>query len=194
MIAAPNQAPEAFGRWRIGLLATLVAIGGVLLLDWSLPGTAPLWRLAGAALLVYAVFVGLAWFPAPWLSRRIEAQFEGWIGHGHGGFYLVVAIAHFLLAEFADARAQLAEWVSLDEAVRDSLWRLLMGFSIESVMNLLWASLWPWMAIAEHGLLPTAVFAGAGYGLWWAGRLAFGETRLDQWAEEPSGDRKPPAR
>ncbi len=178
---APMPPQEPFGRTRAILLAGVVLVGSLLLYAQPLYGPNGAWRLAGASLLVYAGFVLLAWFPLPWLSRRIEAQFERWVGHGRAGWYLIVAVAHFALAEAADLWDTLRAIGRLEDLAANALWRWLVGFSVESFLNLVWASLWPLMAVKDFGFRAAAILAGAAYGVWRLGRRIYGEVAVDGW-------------
>jgi hypothetical protein len=162
-------------------LAGIVLIGMLLLVTQPIYGPSSAWRITGASLLVYAAFVWLAWFPFPWLSRRIEAQFERWVGHGHAGWYLIVAVAHFTLAEAADLWDALRAMGGLEDLAAHAFWRLLVGFSVESVLNMVWASLWPLLGVRDFGLRATALMAGSAYGIWWLGRRIYGEVAVDGW-------------
>jgi hypothetical protein len=194
---APDKAsePERFGALR-AMVLTLYIVAGLALaiLSPSIAFEAPiavtvpseLARLVGACLLSYAVFVFVAWFPIPALSRRIEEKFEDLIDEGAVGAYLVAAVACFALAELELARASWIEWRSVDEALRATLVSYLTGFSVDSFMNLLWASLWPVRLFKDHGFWPTAAFAAALYGSCALGTRVFGETRFQPSREADS--------
>jgi hypothetical protein len=122
----------------------------------------------------------LAWFPQPWLSRRVEALCEKFVGNGRAGWYVVVAVAHFMLAELGSAIEQWHEWRSVEDAVRDSVLSHLIGFSTSSFMNSIWASIWPVKVLEQVGMRGLLVFAGLAWGLWTLGRQVFGETPLDR--------------
>jgi hypothetical protein len=180
---SPDPAAEpAFGAWRASLLLAIVAAGiALLLLRPTVPGVPDgLLRLGAACLCVYGLLVVLAWFPLPWISRRIESMFEDLLGEGAGGWYLVVAVAYFALAEVDAALARLAASASIESLVRESVVSQLVGFSVDSFMNAVFASLWPMMLMRDHGTIPVAVLAGAVWALWWLGRLPFGEPRFDR--------------
>lgn len=176
--ATPPTVP--FGPWRGALLALVVGVGAFLLAAPPLHPAAPIdmVRLAGATLCAYALFVVLAWFPVPWLSRRIESLFEDVVDEGQAGWYLAVAVAHFALAEVADAVARWGTAPSVEGWIREGIVQHLIGFSVESFMNALWASLWPMTVFREHGGPATVALAAFAWLLFAAGRLAFGETRV----------------
>lgn len=178
---APLPPQEPFGRPRAVLLTGIVLTGSVLLYTQPLYGPSGVWRLGGASLLVYAAFVLLAWFPLPWLSRRIEQRFEGWVGHGHAGWYLIVAVAYFALAETVDVLNALRAIGGLEDLAANAFWRWLVGFSVESILNMVWASLWPLMTLKDFGLRATALMAGSAYAVWWLGRRIYGEVAVDGW-------------
>lgn len=189
-IHAPHDlppAPQALGPLRTLLLAGLFAAGGVI--AWLAPAWphAPeeLTRLFGASLVCYALLVLLAWYPLPVLSERIEAMFEDVIEEGAVGAYVVVAAAHFALAQIATARERWTEHASLAEAVRESLMQHLTGFSVDSMLNAVFATIWPWRLIGEHGLWPVAIFAAAIYGICAVGERLFGETRFERRGARP---------
>ena len=177
-----------FGPRRAALLAAIIVVGVALLAAPPLHPAAPVEvvRLAGATLCAYALFVLLAWFPTPWLSRRIEAAFEDVVGEGQAGWYLAVAVGHFALAEVADAVARFGAAPTVEGWVREGIVEHLVGFSVDSFMNAIWASLWPMMVFRDHGGPAVVALGALAWLLCRAGRLAFGETRLDR--GEPAGD------
>jgi hypothetical protein len=169
-----------FGPWRALLLLALTGAGVALLVLPALHAAVPvpLQRLAGATQCVYALFVVLAWFPMPWLSRRIADTFEDVIDEGQGGWYVVLAIAHFTLAEVTDAVARWAEFGSVADAVRQQIVEQLIGFSADTFMNALMASLWPIDLLRVYGPGPTLAIGIVAWALWRGGRRAFGEPDL----------------
>lgn len=181
-VSPDTASVPAFGAWRASLLLAIVAVGvALLLLRPTVPGVPDdLLRLGAACLCAYGLLVVLAWFPLPWISRRIESTFEDLLGEGFGGWYLVVAVAYFALAEVDAALARWAASASVESLVRESVASQLLGFSADSFMNAVLASLWPMMLVRDHGPIPSAVLAGAVWALWWLGRLPFGEARFDR--------------
>lgn len=188
----PDVPPAPFGRWRALVLAGVFGAGGVLLSLPPVHALVPhdLQRLGGATLGAYGVFVALAWFPMPWLGRRIEALFEDLVEEGRSGWYLAVAVGHFALAEVADLVLRWGDAGSFDAALRAQLVDQLVGFSADSFMNVLWASLWPVDLLRAHGFERTLGVAAFAWGVWQAGRRVFGEPDLGRAARDPArGDR-----
>lgn len=122
----------------------------------------------------------------PRLSRRIEATFEDVVGEGQAGWYLAVAVGHFALAEVADAVARFGAAPTVEGWVREGIVEHLIGFSVDSIKNAIWASLWPMMVFRDHGGPAVLALGALAWVLCRAGRQAFGETRLDR--GEPAGD------
>lgn len=182
---APRPSAPRFGVTRSVVLGVIVAVALALLLAPPLHPAAPtdVVRLAGASLCTYAVFVLLAWFPLPWLSRKIEALFEDVVGEGETGWYLAVALAHFALAQSAQVFDDFAAAESVSSLVRETVIQYLIGFSADSFMNALMASLWPFFLMHEHGWKSTLALALFVWGVWRVGRWVFGETPLDTLGE-----------
>lgn len=190
---AARRRAAGFGPWRASLLLAIVAVGTALL---SLPSLHAAWphdvqRLAGATLCAYSVFVLLAWFPLPWLSRRIEAMFEDVVGEGQAGWYLAVALGHFALAQAAQVAAAAAAADSIAGMLRQAIVDRLVGFSVDTFMNALWASLWPVALLRAHDWKVAAALAAFAWCVWRAGRIAFGETPLDSLAQRATATRGP---
>lgn len=183
--ADPRPHAARFGVTRGLVLGAIVAVALALLLAPPLHPAAPveLVRLAGASLCTYAVFVLLAWFPLPWLSRKIEALFEDVVGEGETGWYLAVALAHFALAQSAQVFDDFAAAESMSSLVRETVIQHLIGFSADSFMNALRASLWPFFLMHEHGWKHALALALFVWGVWRVGRWVFGETPLDTLGE-----------
>lgn len=168
------------GASRLVLLVAIALLGAALCAlkptVAGMPGS--LVALGGAALCAYALLVALAWFPMPWLSRQIEARFEGLVDASGATWYMAVALGSFATAETYDLVEQWAAIESVESSLRKTFAEWLVGFSLASFMNLLWAALWPIKAVPEYGPKLTAVFAAVVYAVVWLGQRVFGETRL----------------
>lgn len=174
-----HAAPTGSGK-RIALL--VIAALGVTLCA-ARPAVAPvpagMVQLFGAALCVYATIVALAWYPIPWLSRRLEQAFEHVLQAKQTGWYLVVALASFARAEVSSVLAYRESEFSPQQAALGFLKEYLTGFSLDSLMNAIWAPLWPMGMMQRHGLGPTAIFALVVYGLYALGARTLGEARIE---------------
>jgi hypothetical protein len=134
--------------------------------------------LFGAGLCAYALLVALSWYPMPWLSRRVERVIDDLVDEDAKVWYLAIVLGHFALDELALAIRTWSNYHSIEEAVRDTVTSHLIGFSVDSFLNALWASLWPIKAISDHGLWPTVALGGAMWLVCRIGTLAFGETNI----------------
>jgi hypothetical protein len=167
----------------------LIAVFGVALCVWRpAPGPVPedLTVLFGSTLCVYAAIIALARFPVRWLSWAFNRLFDSVLGQEYSGWYLVVVLARFARAEVMSAIGRRGSEFSTQDAVLGWVQSYVIGFSVTTFMNALWASLWPIREIPTHGFLPTAIFALLVYVLYALGGRTLGEPRLSRAEAEDS--------
>lgn len=173
-IPAPGSAREMMTRG-IGLseeqrlvLAVFAGAGLVLCIaeffiadDW-LPG------LFGMFLIVYAAIVVAGSLPAHWISARLDDVLDRWVRDRTGsGFYGMVALGHFAHAELHDVIGGLSSGWGL---IQGSVVQYLIGFSLESLANMISAFLWPFRMFSAEGAIPTLVFGLACWAVFQVGR------------------------
>lgn len=146
--------------WLLALVATaglLLWLTGYIVLERNwLPGA------FGLFLLTYAAVVAAGSLPDEWISRRLDDVLDRWVrDHSGGGFYGMVALSIFVgmeLEALLDPRDGLLSGWSF---VEGQVVQLLIGFSVESLKNMIIAMIWPWPLIARAGLVNAAIFSFA---------------------------------
>ena len=83
-----------------------------------------------------------------------------WRQHG-AGYYALLAVSTFMYLEFTSLTGSIREATG----IRDFLVGELFTFAIESIVNTLMASLWPFMWYRWMGT-EALYWAGGGYALW----------------------------
>lgn len=97
----------------------------------------PVWCIA--VLMLSGVFAA---FKSRWLRRPLAYARYNIIEFG-GGFYGTVALATFLSLEANRIAEQFAEWQTPDSGWVPALVMEVIDFSIDSIMNGIWAMVWP---------------------------------------------------
>lgn len=166
--------------WRAGILVALgvLAVSLIAIRPAIGPVPPPLAELFGAAVAIWALLVALTAFPVSWLTKRLADTFEDLTDADYGIWYVVLAAGHFALAQ---TRTTIETWLdapSVEEAIRASLLERLTGFSADSFMNALWASLWPFDLLRDHDWWAVALLAGATWLTCHLGGKLFGEPAL----------------
>lgn len=144
---------------------TVLCIAELFIADDWLPG------LFGMFLIVYAAVVVAGSLPAHWISSRLDDVLDRWVRDRTGsGFYGMVALGHF-------AHAELHDIIDLDDGlfagwdfVQGSIVQHLIGFSMESIMNMVAAFTWPFRMFSAEGAVPTLVFGLACWAVFLVGR------------------------
>lgn len=143
--------------WILGLAASLgllLWLIGYLVLERAwLPGA------FGLFLLTWSAVVAAGSLPDEWISRRLDEVLDNWVrDHGGGGFYGLMALSAFVgmeLDALLDPREGLLSGWSF---VEGQVLQLLIGFSVESLKNMIMAMIWPWPLIVRAGLVDAAIF------------------------------------
>ena len=177
VVPAPGSAREMETRGILlsqeqRLVLVVFAVAGIVLFlvepfiaeDW-LPG------LFGMFLIVYTAIVVAGSLPAHWISTRLDSVLDRWVRDKTGsGFYGMVALAHFAHAEVYDVFDPDDGLFSGWDFVQGSIVQHLIGFSIQSVTNMISAFLWPFRMLSAEGALPTLVFGLACWAVFLVGR------------------------
>lgn len=126
------------------VLVALAAAGLLLLLAaWLLPAAARLLNLAGAFLCCYAAVVSASWLREGVLSRRIDRFLDRWVQSRASGFYGMMALSVYLRLECVALLDALQEFDPGGSWIRDLLLERLLGFSLQSLKNVVQALAWP---------------------------------------------------
>lgn len=142
-------------------------------LQWMLP-------------LVFVLAVLIDWLDEraeghPWIDRLAGRLFDLWDSAG-AGFYGTMGAATFVRLEIATVVDEFVTAGSVQDFLRGETIEVLLGFSLQSIANLVEAAVWflPWLT----GIPPhvTAVAIALCYGAYQAGRWSWVE------AEEGSAD------
>jgi len=186
----PPQPPALPARSAITLtpeqtrlaLLTLAGMGAALMLlslfNWSI-ATAMLQL--GAFLLTYAAVVSLSRLPPNRLGQRVDRFLEQQLQRGFTGFYGVMAIATFARLEVRDIASDIVDFELSTGQLVQSLVQGLIGFSIDSVMNVVWAALWPVKLLEGSGWFGMLVATALAWLVYRAGSQMFPDVhrRLD---------------
>ena len=84
-----------------------------------------------------------------------------WRKHG-GGYYALLAVGTFIYLEVANFVESVASARSIGDFVASEL----IGFIVETFVNTLMASVWPFVWITDMGLTATLLWACGGYLVW----------------------------
>lgn len=138
----------------IGLLA--IAVGHLL----DLPHARHIQR-GGFFAACYALVVAASWLPASVLSQRVDAMLDRWVSHGATGYYGMMALASYAYLEIRTITESITAFSFSRDWIRDALIHWATGFSIESVMNFVYAMAWPGLLWGKGGggLAPVVLIA-----------------------------------
>lgn len=125
----------------------------------------------GSFLAVYAGVVALSLLPSSALGERVDAFLERWVKDPSAGFYGMMALASFLQLELRMFVRELAELELGAGLVAQAIVRWLIGFSVESFVNMLWAMVWPVrLLVAADPVVVASTVALAWLAYWQVGR------------------------
>lgn len=167
---APSGSTLSRAHWRLlGITASVgmaLWLTGLLFIGsrW-LPGS------FGLFLLTYCGVVAAGSLPDKWISRRLDAVLDRWVrDKTGGGFYGMVALSVFVGLEaralFDPRDGLLSGW----SFVEGQVLQYIIGFSVDSLNNMIMAMAWPWPMISRVGVLWTAIFVAACWGAFSLGR------------------------
>ena len=173
-----NPAPDKVQRI---ILATLVGLGIVLtlagLLEW-LPYPDLVQR-GGLFLVIYALLVAASWLPAGGLSQRVDKLLDDWVGKASSGWYGVMGIATFTKLELESILKSLRDFDPAHIDWSGAVMQWLMGFSLESLLNAVWASIWPFLLISNRGVAVAGTFIAATWAIYWCGGKLLPHGRIE---------------
>lgn len=139
----------------------------------------------GFFLMTYAVVMAASWLPPSVLSRRVDRLLERWVRNSSGGYYGVMALATFVQLELASLLDSIGGFEFAIPKVREFAIQTVVGFSMDSLMNFVWAMAWPWKLMPEHGFWAAAILVAATWGVFRVGREVLPHTMLEAAARTP---------
>ena len=150
----------------IGLLWSLLGVFGAIRHDG-------VFMLFGLFLAAYSGLVLLSRLPPSVLGRRVDQRLELWVASSGTGFYGLMTAVRFAQLELAELLEVLASIGGIGDQMKSWLWELIIGFSIDAVINSIKAFLWPFHVIQEFGLIRAAILVLPLWGLYLSGAKAF---------------------
>lgn len=126
--------------------------------------------LFGLFLFAYAGLVMLSRLPANVLGRRVDERLERWVASSGAGFYGLMTTVRFAQLELADLIDALS---SIGDHMKNWVWELITGISIDAIMNSIKAFMWPFEVIKEFGLIGAVILIAPLWGLYVSGAKAF---------------------
>lgn len=183
------EAPRAVGpvqqlAWAL-LVVSAIALAALAPAIGPVPGVAV--RLFGVALGAYALLVALALQPMPWLSSRLAEVLDDLVDADEKTWYVAVVLGHFATAQATSTVAAWFDGRSLADRIEASLLERLVGFSVDTFLNALWASLWPIMVWDAHGGWSVVALGAGMYGICRLGARVFGETTIPRSGDAGDG-------
>ncbi|MCX7564331.1 hypothetical protein OS176_12455 [Xanthomonadaceae bacterium XH05] len=168
--ALPSGSRLTRTQW--GILAIAAGAGAMLWLGTLVfAGSRSLPAAFGLFLLTYVGVVAAGSLPDEWISRRLDRVLDRWVrDESGGGFYGMVALSVFVGLEVESLFDPEAGLFSGWDFVEGQIVQVLIGFSADSLKNMVMASIWPWPMISRVGLLSAGVFVAACWGAFMLGR------------------------
>lgn len=186
-------APAGYVLWlreRVDrVLLGLAALGALLLVITLRDDEMRALRQLGLFLLTYAAVVAASWLPPSRLGARVDAFLDSQLKRGFTGFYGVMAIATFVSLETVGLFDDITGFeLSTGQFVRMAV-NWIIGFSIDSVLNLVWASIWPVRLMQGGGWLAMLIAIGLAYAVYRIGSEVFPDVhrRLNPPRKKQSG-------
>ncbi len=133
-----------------------------------------------AFVLTYVGAASISLLPAP-LGKAVDSALDRHLSQWGAGVYGLIALSVFLPLELRSLVASLREFDGGGDWLRGLLRDWLIGFSAESLRNLITAAIWPARAIQEAGVWGFLGFLGACSAVFELGRRLMPEqqARLD---------------
>ena len=179
------------------LLPMLAALAVALLLARRLlpepgPLAHPLLPLWCAFVLTYVGVLTVSLLPQP-LGGAIDRFLDRHLQQWGLGVYGVVALSFFLRLEAQSLLSGLQGGIDGDALVQSMLRDWLLGFSAESLRNLISAAIWPARLIQQHGVWAFLGFLGAASAVFALGRRLMPElqARVDGEPEKQKDEGDP---
>ncbi|HRD73981.1 MAG TPA: hypothetical protein PK216_13290 [Aquimonas sp.] len=144
----------------------------------------------GIALLLYGALIGASRMPESWVGAWFAKRLDAWVESHGAGFYGLVALARFVQLEAEDSLAALLGFDLYAFDWNDMLMHRLMGFSMDSLRNLISASVWPAQVFSEWGFLTASLILALLWGIHSLGSRVFPEAHpvAPSKADKPGSD------
>ncbi|MEZ5456856.1 MAG: hypothetical protein R3F04_12200 [Lysobacteraceae bacterium] len=176
-------------QWFVGVavlvLAGLVTFGVSFALDG---GFSDAIEFLGVALVLYATLIASSRLPDTWVGAWVAKRLDAWVASHGAGFYGLVALARFVQLEAEDGLAALRGFDLHSFDASDLLMHHLMGFSMDSLRNLINASIWPAQIFTEWGFVTAGLILALLWGIHSVGTKVFPEAHPVAPAEVASSD------
>lgn len=152
------------GWMALGLIVAAGSVlGGVLGSGWN-----PAFGFKAGLMALAAVFTARAawqWVRTPGRRARAGDSLRARAASFGGGAYGIVGLGFWLSFEAASLLGNIQKASGVQDLVRQSFMEWVWGFSVDSIMNAIWASMWPVYVLSHYGLIAAAVGYGAVSGL-----------------------------
>lgn len=129
-----------------------------------------------AFVLTYVGAASISLLPAP-LGKAVDSALDRHLSQWGAGVYGLIALSVFLPLELRSLVASLREFDGGGDWLRGLLRDWLIGFSAESLRNLITAAIWPARAIQEAGAWGFLGFLGACSAVFELGRRLMPESQ-----------------
>lgn len=170
------------GWMALGVIAAAGSVmGGVLGSGWT-PG----FGMRAGLMAIAAAFTARAawqWIRTPGRRARAGDSLRARAASFGGGAYGIVGLGFWLTFEARSLMESIQKASGVEELVRDSFLQWVWGFSADSIMNAIWASIWPLYVLTKYGLIA----AGAAY----VAVNVMERVRERFWAESPEPEPEP---
>jgi hypothetical protein len=159
-----------------GIAAVGAAIGAGMGLGWHQSGFF-LW-LVVALVLTSAVRVGWRMVRGGRAAGHVRRRTRSMVQQLGGGAYGVIGLATWLFLEAQTLAGDVGKATGVMDFIEQKSFSWLIGFSVDSVLNAVWAGIWPVYWFKDHPLVMGLVFA-----------LAWGGSGLaSRWATWPAAE------
>lgn len=139
------------------------ALVGLALVSLGLAGWLPAKGLAGFVgcfLLLYATLILFQHRQIDLIGDRLQRRLHAAISSSGVGFYGVACVSRFLQLELHDLLEALAGFEASRQQVMAMARDMLIGFSVQSLMNSIQSFIWPVQVFASYGLLKAVLVLG----------------------------------
>lgn len=144
-------------------LVTGQLLVGLALVLMGLVGWLPAKGLAGFVgcfLLVYATLILFQHRQVDLFGDRLQRRLHAAISSSGVGFYGIACVSRFLQLELHDLLEAVAEFEVSRQQVMGMLRDLLIGFSVQSLMNSIQSFIWPVQVFASYGVFKALLVLG----------------------------------
>ncbi|MBB4639112.1 hypothetical protein [Longimicrobium terrae] len=137
------------------IVAAGTVTGGVLGSGWS-PGFGFRAGLMGIAA-AWTVRAAWQWMRTPGRRARAGDSLRARAASFGKGAYGIVGLGFWLTFEAKSLMDSVQKAAGVEDLVRDSFLQWVWGFSADSILNAVWASIWPVYVLSKYGLVAAAV-------------------------------------